>query len=103
MLKVTIPRKFIHLIFFFQLFGFVAIRVVPTFMAMGCAAFSLVSTMDRICSGGAGKNGSTVAGTSVITPAIPMLFVIIPAVTLAVKSEENIYEQGRLKKNSSKF
>ena len=30
-------------------------------MALACALLSLVGTMDRICSGGAGKNGSTIA------------------------------------------
>lgn len=31
-------------------------------------------------------------GTSVITPVIPLLLVVVPAVTLAVKSEENLFE-----------
>ena len=47
--------------FLLQLLGLFSLRIVPTFMALACAIFSAVSTMDRICSGGAGKNGSTIA------------------------------------------
>lgn len=75
-----------------ELLGLFSLRIVPTFMALACALLSVVTTMDRICSGGAGKNGSTIAGTSVITPVIPLLMVIVPAITLAVKSEENVFE-----------
>ena len=38
------------------------------------------------------KNILIFQGTSVITPVIPLLMVIVPAVTLAVKSEENVFE-----------
>ena len=44
-----------------KLLGLFSLRIVPTFMALACALLSLVGTMDRICSGGAGKNGSTIA------------------------------------------
>jgi len=46
-----------------------------------------------ILSGGSGKNGSTIAGTSVLSPAIPLLLVIVPAYIIACKSEEQIFEQ----------
>jgi hypothetical protein len=41
--------------------------------------------------GGCGKNGSTIAGTSIISPALPFLFVMIPAYVIAVKSKSGIY------------
>lgn len=48
-----------------------------------------MKTMKR---GGGGKNGSTVAGTSVIAPILPFFFVVISATMIAVKSNSHIYE-----------
>ena len=48
-----------------------------------------VSTIQR---GGSGKNGSTVAGTSILSPIIPFLFIIIPSYVIAVKSKSGIYD-----------
>lgn len=42
--------------------------------------------------GGSGKNGSTVAGTSIIAPILPFLFVIVPSYIIAVKSKSGIYD-----------
>ncbi|XP_058464935.1 cholinephosphotransferase 1 isoform X2 [Malaya genurostris] len=42
--------------------------------------------------GGIGKNGSTVAGTSVLSPIIPFLFVVVPAYVISQKSIDHIYE-----------
>nr|XP_029723913.1 cholinephosphotransferase 1 isoform X5 [Aedes albopictus] len=42
--------------------------------------------------GGVGKNGSTVAGTSVLSPIIPFLFVVVPAYVISQKSTDHIYE-----------
>lgn len=42
--------------------------------------------------GGVGKNGSTVAGTSVLSPVIPFSLVILPAYIIYRKSAENVYE-----------
>lgn len=52
-----------------------------------------VSYMSVILRGGAGKNGSTVAGTSVLSPAIPICLAVVPAYIIARKSEEQIFEQ----------
>ncbi|GIY64380.1 hypothetical protein CDAR_12371 [Caerostris darwini] len=41
---------------------------------------------------GVGKNGSSVAGTSVLSPSIPIGIVIILSITIYQKSTENIYE-----------
>lgn len=48
-----------------------------------------ISTIQR---GGSGKNGSTVAGTSVLSPIIPFLFIIVPSYVIAVKSKSGIYD-----------
>jgi len=53
-----------------------------------CAEYIMV-----ILNGGAGRNGSTIAGTSVISPAIPFALVIVPAYIIACKSEEHIFEK----------
>ncbi|XP_029036926.1 choline/ethanolaminephosphotransferase 1 bbc isoform X7 [Osmia lignaria lignaria] len=43
-------------------------------------------------SGGIGKNGSTIAGTSVLSPIIPFSFVVVPAFIIYRKSAEHVYE-----------
>ncbi|XP_043664730.1 cholinephosphotransferase 1 isoform X8 [Vespula pensylvanica] len=43
-------------------------------------------------SGGIGKNGSTIAGTSVLSPIIPFSFVVVPAFIIYRKSTEHVYE-----------
>lgn len=42
--------------------------------------------------GGVGKNGSTVAGTSVLSPIIPLSLVVVPAFIICHKSTEHVYE-----------
>ncbi|XP_072942212.1 cholinephosphotransferase 1 isoform X3 [Epargyreus clarus] len=42
--------------------------------------------------GGCGKNGSTVAGTSILSPVIPFSFVVVPAFIIFQKSESQVYE-----------
>uniref|UniRef100_A0A6M2DVT2 diacylglycerol cholinephosphotransferase n=1 Tax=Xenopsylla cheopis TaxID=163159 RepID=A0A6M2DVT2_XENCH len=42
--------------------------------------------------GGVGKNGSTVAGTSVLSPIIPFSLVVIPAFIICQKSPDHIFE-----------
>ncbi|XP_060800873.1 cholinephosphotransferase 1 isoform X2 [Amyelois transitella] len=41
---------------------------------------------------GCGKNGSTVAGTSILSPVIPFSMVVVPAFVIFQKSESNVYE-----------
>ncbi|XP_071573199.1 cholinephosphotransferase 1 isoform X3 [Temnothorax nylanderi] len=43
-------------------------------------------------SGGIGKNGSTIAGTSVLSPIIPFSLVVVPAFIIYRKSAEHVYE-----------
>ncbi|KAK8739088.1 hypothetical protein OTU49_003470 [Cherax quadricarinatus] len=41
--------------------------------------------------GGAGKNGSTVAGTSVLSPVVPLFFIVAPSILIAWKSPIGLY------------
>ncbi|XP_066977399.1 cholinephosphotransferase 1 isoform X1 [Macrobrachium rosenbergii] len=52
------------------------------------------SYMHTIPYTGAGKNGSTVAGTSVLSPVVPLLFILVPSVLIAWKSPYDIYLQN---------
>ncbi|XP_014356943.2 cholinephosphotransferase 1 isoform X4 [Papilio machaon] len=45
-----------------------------------------------IMRGGVGKNGSTVAGTSILSPVIPFSLVVVPAFIIFQKSESHVYE-----------
>ncbi|EZA58555.1 choline/ethanolaminephosphotransferase 1 isoform X5 [Ooceraea biroi] len=61
-------------------------------MTVVCALANLYSIFSVIFTGGVGKNGSTVAGTSVLSPIIPFGFVVVPAYTIYRKSVEHVYE-----------
>lgn len=50
-----------------------------------------ISTIQR---GGSGKNGSTVAGTSILSPLLPFLFVVVPSYIIAQKSKSGIYDNN---------
>lgn len=57
-----------------------------------CGVWAISNNLTIIFTGGVGKNGSTVAGTSVLSPIIPFATVLVPAVTIYCKSIENVYE-----------
>jgi len=64
-----------------------------------CGIISLVKddgTIDRILTGGAGKNGATVAGTSVLSPATPLFLVIMAAWVIAYKSTQFVFHEQPL-------
>ncbi|XP_055600699.1 cholinephosphotransferase 1 isoform X3 [Uranotaenia lowii] len=63
-----------------------------TVMTVVCGSWALLQFFAVIQAGGVGKNGSTVAGTSVLSPIIPFLFVVVPAYVISQKSTEQIYE-----------
>lgn len=68
------------------------LRMVP-FSATACAAALHVHQyFSCIMRGGIGKNGSTVAGTSVLSPSIPLALVVVPAFVIYRKSLQNVYE-----------
>eukprot|EP00081_Caenorhabditis_elegans_P007592 NP_001257201.1 Choline/EthanolaminePhosphoTransferase [Caenorhabditis elegans] len=45
-----------------------------------------------IFSGGVGKNGSTIAGTSVLFPLFPLLMVVIPFIMIYNKTESTVFD-----------
>lgn len=64
-----------------------------------CGFISLLTpggTIDNILNAGAGKSGSTVADTSVLSPSLPLLLVIVPAWVIAYKSDQAIYHSHPL-------
>lgn len=87
----------IHIVSFFFGSGFWETRLLGLPLWGMMASFSLVTAsivlmiFCRIFSkGGSGKNGSTVAGTSILSPILPFLLVIIPAFIISEKSEKSV-------------
>ncbi|XP_067135767.1 choline/ethanolaminephosphotransferase 1-like isoform X2 [Centruroides vittatus] len=70
----------------------VELRLLPVALALTVSVIICYSLLTIILSGGVGKNGSTVAGTSVLSPSIPISLVVIPAFIIYRKSTYNIYE-----------
>lgn len=73
---------------------FLDLSPVNLYMTVGLliGGFHLSRTIPACLSGsGSGKNGSTVAGTSVLSPASPLFLLVIPAWVIAYKSDQNIY------------
>ncbi|XP_072759027.1 cholinephosphotransferase 1 isoform X4 [Anoplolepis gracilipes] len=68
------------------------VKVFPLWAAVAIAILLAQSSISVILAGGVGKNGSTVAGTSVLSPIIPFSFVIVPAFIIYRKSAEHVYE-----------
>uniref|UniRef100_A0A1B6IUG1 diacylglycerol cholinephosphotransferase n=1 Tax=Homalodisca liturata TaxID=320908 RepID=A0A1B6IUG1_9HEMI len=71
---------------------FVELRFGMVLMTIVCGSVSLFNIFTVIFTGGVGKNGSTVAGTSVLSPVIPLSLVVVPAFIIWRKSEQNLYE-----------
>ncbi|XP_045118393.1 cholinephosphotransferase 1-like isoform X4 [Portunus trituberculatus] len=66
-------------------------------LVWGILVFQLILGYLYMCDvpySGAGKNGSTVAGTSVLSPVVPLIYILAPAVLIAWKSPENLYLQN---------
>ncbi|XP_032596774.1 cholinephosphotransferase 1 isoform X4 [Drosophila grimshawi] len=54
---------------------------------------NIISFLKMFIQGGSGKNGSSVAGTSVLSPSIPLTLVVLPALMIAQKSPDNIFTE----------
>ncbi|XP_060655558.1 cholinephosphotransferase 1 isoform X3 [Drosophila nasuta] len=54
---------------------------------------NIINFLKMFIEGGSGKNGSSVAGTSVLSPSIPLTLVVLPALIIAQKSPENIFTE----------
>uniref|UniRef100_T1PFL7 diacylglycerol cholinephosphotransferase n=1 Tax=Musca domestica TaxID=7370 RepID=T1PFL7_MUSDO len=91
----------IHMISFFfgpeiwmtKIFGNLELWSTLCLMTLVCGLWSLRYIFTVILAGGVGKNGSTVAGTSVLSPSIPLTLVVLPAFIIAQKSPENIFTE----------
>ncbi|XP_062711257.1 cholinephosphotransferase 1 isoform X6 [Aedes albopictus] len=75
-----------------KIFGNFELWTSMSVMTVVCGTWSLMHFFAVIRAGGVGKNGSTVAGTSVLSPIIPFLFVVVPAYVISQKSTDHIYE-----------
>merc|ERR1712001_333537 len=71
-----------------------ALRWIPLIFATVVSFMSLPATINMILFGGAGKNGSSVADTSVIGPIQPFACFLGPAIYIAANSKELVYEQN---------
>lgn len=74
------------------LFGKIELWLVMGFTTIICTSWTLSYFVSVILAGGVGKNGSTVAGTSVLSPIIPISLVAVPAFIIAQKSVDNVFE-----------
>uniref|UniRef100_A0A069DT05 diacylglycerol cholinephosphotransferase n=1 Tax=Panstrongylus megistus TaxID=65343 RepID=A0A069DT05_9HEMI len=72
--------------------GIFELRHLILIMTVVCCSVPLYQLFIDICNGGVGKNGSSVAGTSVLSPVIPLSLVIVPAFIICRKSTEHVYE-----------
>nr|CAD7195235.1 unnamed protein product [Timema douglasi] len=70
----------------------VEVKLVPISIAVMMTLLLAYSNISIIVQGGVGKNGSTVAGTSVLSPIIPFSMVVVPAFIIYRKSVEHVYE-----------
>lgn len=55
---------------------------------------ALYDSFAIILTGGVGKNGSSVAGTSVLSPSIPLMLFVVPAIMIWKKSPSGLYENN---------
>lgn len=74
--------------------GFISIELkLLAIICTLCGSFlNLFWYLTGIFSGGVGKNGSTIAGTSIISPLLPLVSVVVPATIIYIKSPSNLYE-----------
>ncbi|XP_036332953.1 cholinephosphotransferase 1 isoform X2 [Rhagoletis pomonella] len=76
-----------------RMFGNFELWSILSLMTLVCGIWSLWFIFSVVLAGGVGKNGSTVAGTSVLSPSIPLTMVILPALIIAQKSPQNIFTE----------
>ncbi|XP_067620099.1 choline/ethanolaminephosphotransferase 1-like [Eurosta solidaginis] len=68
-----------------RMFGNFQMWYLIALMTIVCGLWSLWFILSVILAGGVSKNGSTVAGTSVLSPSIPLTMIILPALIIAQK------------------
>ncbi|GAB6033220.1 hypothetical protein CHUAL_012823 [Chamberlinius hualienensis] len=76
-----------------QIPGFnLELKYIPAFVIFLGSVVGFFRNFVGIFTAGAGKNGSTVADTSILSPFIPISLVIVPAFIIYRKSISNLYE-----------
>lgn len=68
------------------------LSVLPVIGSVLGGLVALIDNFGIILTGGVGKNGSSIAGTSVLSPASPLLLLIVPAIMIWKKSPSEVYE-----------
>ncbi|VDO90620.1 unnamed protein product [Haemonchus placei] len=57
------------------------------------STYQILGYVNVIIHGGVGKNGSTIAGTSVIFPLFPLLMVVVPFCMIYSRAETAVYDE----------
>ncbi|XP_063636307.1 cholinephosphotransferase 1 isoform X2 [Cydia splendana] len=68
------------------------VRLASNIAVVLMSLYLILGYINVIMRGGVGKNGSTVAGTSILSPVIPFSLVVVPAFIIFQKSESHVYE-----------
>ncbi|KAK6307953.1 choline/ethanolaminephosphotransferase 1 [Coregonus clupeaformis] len=71
----------------------IQIKIIPAILTVAGAIFSCTNYFRVIFTGGVGKNGSTIAGTSVLSPFFHIGSVIILAIMIYKKSASQLFEK----------
>ncbi|XP_048659078.1 cholinephosphotransferase 1 isoform X3 [Marmota marmota marmota] len=71
----------------------IKLKIFPVLGIVGGAIFSCSNYFHVIFHGGVGKNGSTIAGTSVLSPGLHIGLIIILAIMIYKKSATNVFEK----------
>uniref|UniRef100_A0A8C5KPT3 Cholinephosphotransferase 1 n=1 Tax=Jaculus jaculus TaxID=51337 RepID=A0A8C5KPT3_JACJA len=71
----------------------IKLKIFPVLGAVGGTIFSCSNYFHVILHTGVGKNGSTIAGTSVLSPGLHIGIIIILATMIYKKSATNVFEQ----------
>jgi len=69
----------------------IAFRYIPVIMAMGGTLSSVLRNLNTISKGGKGKNGSSIANTSIVFPIFPMLLFLFLSFSIANTSRDDLY------------
>ncbi|XP_075972333.1 choline/ethanolaminephosphotransferase 1 bbc isoform X4 [Anticarsia gemmatalis] len=70
----------------------VSLNLISNYVVVLLTMYLVAGYVTVIMKGGVGKNGSTVAGTSILSPVIPFSLVVVPAFIIFQKSESNVYQ-----------
>ncbi|GCB76626.1 hypothetical protein scyTo_0019169, partial [Scyliorhinus torazame] len=72
----------------------IQVKIVPALLVVAGGIFSCTNYFTVIFTGGVGKNGSTIAGTSVLSPFLHIGAVIILALMIYKKSTSRLFENN---------